>query len=200
MVIENHKEEIPLAHYQALFRQADPDEIIARLPFVRRQGSALTVRLLGKACRIENGAVTGESGEIPPKQVQTFLLRFLLEGKNEPFPGEWKTFRELPWGTVYLAPYTGRILRRAAFAFGNRLEEFRAAAERLGGLPIETGDAGYQFDLIGDYRLRLLIWEGDEEFPPSAQLLYSANFGPGFAAEDRVVAGELLIDALRQKF
>ena len=200
MVIENHKEEVPLAHYQALFRQADPGEICTRLPFVRRQGSMLLVRLLGKFYRIENGSVTAETGGIPPKQVQTFLLRFLLEGKNEPFPGEWKTFRELPWGTVYLAPYTGRILRRAAFAFGTRLDDFRAAAEKLGGLPLEKGDAGYQFDLIGDYRLRLLVWEGDEEFPPNAQLLYSANFGPGFAAEDRVVAGELLIGALRNYF
>ena len=43
----------------------------------------------------------------------------------------------------------------------------------------------------------MLLWEGDDEFPPNAQLLYSANFADGFAAEDRVVAGDLLIGALK---
>ena len=200
MEIENHKEEVPLAHYQTLLRRADPAEIAARLPFVRQDGAVLRLKLLGSGYRIENAEVTEETGAIPPKQVQTFLLRLLLEGKNEPFRGEWKTFRELPWGTVYLAPYTGRVLKRAAFSFGTRLEDFRAAAQALGGLPLEKSDAGYQFDLLGPYRLRLLLWEGDEEFPPSAQMLYSDNFGPGFAAEDRVVAGEVLIGALKKYF
>ena len=35
------------------------------------------------------------------------------------------------------------------------------------------------------------FWEGDEEFPPSAQILYSDNFQFGFHAEDMVVAGDL---------
>ena len=53
------------------------------------------------------------------------------------------------------------------------------------------------FDFLDNYRLRLIVWEGDEEFPPNAQLLYSANFADGFAAEDRVVAGDLLISSLK---
>ena len=30
MQIENHKEEVPFAHYEELFRKADPAEIAAR--------------------------------------------------------------------------------------------------------------------------------------------------------------------------
>ena len=69
---------------------------------------------------------------------------------------------------------------------------FRAACTAMGGLPLQAGDAGFEFTLLGNYRLRMLLWAGDDEFPPSAQLLYSANFVDGFAAEDRVVAGDLL--------
>ena len=67
----------------------------------------------------------------------------------------------------------------------------------MGGLPLRHGDAAYEFDFLANYRLRLIVWEGDEEFPPNAQLLYSANFAAGFAAEDRVVAGDLLITSLK---
>ena len=75
----------------------------------------------------------------------------------------------------------------------NRIE----AKEALGGLPVPHGDAGYEFNLIGDYRMRILVWEGDDEFPPNAQVLYSDNFAAGFAAEDRVVAGDILISTVK---
>ena len=51
--------------------------------------------------------------------------------------------------------------------------------------------------LIGDFEMQILMWEGDEEFPPSAQVLYSDNFAEGFAAEDRVVAGDILITTIK---
>jgi hypothetical protein len=45
--------------------------------------------------------------------------------------------------------------------------------------------------------MRILVWEGDDEFPPNAQVLYSDNFAEGFAAEDRVVAGDILITHIK---
>ena len=54
----------------------------------------------------------------------------------------------------------------------------------MGAEPVKHGDAGYRFHLIGDYQMQILIWQGDEEFPPNAQVLYSDNFAEGFAAED----------------
>ena len=43
----------------------------------------------------------------------------------------------------------------------------------------------------------LQFWEGDDEFPPNAQILYSDNFAEGFAAEDRVGVGDILITAIK---
>ena len=45
--------------------------------------------------------------------------------------------------------------------------------------------------------MQILVWEGDDEFPPNAQILYSDNFADGFAAEDRVVAGDILIATIK---
>ena len=89
------------------------------------------------------------------------------------------------------------MLTRAAFTFGTRVAAFRAAAEKMGAEPVKHGDAGYRFDLIGGYQMQILVWEGDEEFSPNAQILYSDNFADGFAAEDRVVAGDILISTIK---
>ena len=198
MQIENHKEEVPFAHYAGQLSSVNPAEAAQRTG-AAFDGAAFTVRLLGTDYRVAypSAEVTARDGSVPPLPLQTFLLRLLLLGKRAAATDEFKTFRELPWGEVYIKPFTGRVLTRAAFSLGTCIAAFRAAAERLGGIALKHGDAGYEFTLFDNYRLRLLVWEGDDEFPPNAQLLYTANFADGFAAEDRVVAGDLLISALK---
>ena len=200
MEIENHKEEVPFAHYEEQFRALDPQAVRQRLSEVGWDGSEFTVTLLGRQFAIAHPdyAIRAlDNGPVPPLPTQTFLLRYLLESRDVAWMGQWKTFREMPWGEMYIKPYTGRVLTRAAFTFGTRVAAFKAAAEKMGALPLKNGDAGYQFDLIGGYRMRLLVWEGDDEFPPNAQVLYSYNFAEGFAAEDRVVAGDILISTVK---
>ena len=200
MIVENHKEEVPFAHYEELFHKADPAEITGRLPDVQWDGKEFTVKLLGKRYAISHPAYAIralDEDKLPALPTQTFLLRYLLECKEVAWSGEWKTFREMPWGELYIKPYTGRVLTRAAYTFSFKLDAFRKAAEKMGATAVKHGDAGFLFDLIGGYQMQIMIWAGDEEFPPNAQVLYSDNFAEGFAAEDRVVAGDILITAIK---
>lgn len=202
MSIPNQKEAVPFAFYAERFRDVSPAAVTARLGSVRWDGSEFYVNLLGRTYAISHPdyairAVDGNS--IPSLTVQTFLLRCLLECRDVDGTGTWKTFRELPWGETYAAAFAGRALARAAFSFGNRLDAFRAACENMGAQPIPHSDAGYQFALLGSYQMRLLVWEGDEEFPPNAQILFSDNFAAGFTAEDRAVAGDILISVIKNR-
>ena len=200
MQIENHKEEVPFAHYEELFRKADPAEITARLSHVRWDGKEFFLTLLGREYAVSHPEAVVrpvDGGKVPPLPTQTFLLRILLESKEVAWKGEWKTFREMPWGEMYIKPYTGRVLTRAAYTFSFKLDAFRAACEKMGAEAVNHGDAGYRFTLVGGYQMQILIWQGDEEFPPNAQVLYSDNFAEGFAAEDRVVAGDILISTIK---
>ena len=187
MEIENHKDEVPFSYYEGLFRALQPEDVALRLPNINWDGKEYTLTLLGKTYAIawpEYGIREVSGGAAPTLQVQTFLLRYLLESKDVAWGSGWKTFREMPWGEMYIKPYTGRVLTRAAFTFGTRLAAF---------------NAGYQFELISGYAMQIMVWEGDDEFPPNAQVLYSDNFETGFAAEDRVVAGDILISAIKSQ-
>ena len=199
MQIENHKEEVPFAHYEQLFRSLDPQAAADRTG-AKWDGKEFYVNLLGREFAISHpdyALRALDGGALPPLPTQTFLLRYLLESKDVAWKGDWKTFREMPWGEMYIQPYTGRVLTRAAYTFGFRLAAFRAAAAKMGALPVKHGDAGFEFSLIGNFKMRFLVWEGDDEFPPSTQVLYSDNFAEGFAAEDRVVAGDILITTIK---
>lgn len=199
MQVENHKEEVPFSYYEEFFRNMEPEAAVSRLG-VKWSGKEFYVNLMGRAYAIawpEYGIRAMDFGKLPPLSTQTFLLRYLLECRNVTWQGQWKTFREMPWGELYIKPYTGRVLTRAAFTFGTRVQKFREACEKMGAVPVKHGDAGYQFELVGNYLVQILVWEGDDEFPPNAQVLYSDNFAEGFAPEDRVVAGDILISAIK---
>ena len=194
MQVENHKEEVPFEYYAELFSKADAQEMAERTG-TNFDGEKFYVNLLGVEYAISYPAAAFTPGAALP--VQTFILRWLLEGKKVSWQGNWKTFREMPWGELYIKPYTGRVLTRAAFTFGFKLEKFRAACEKMGAVAVKHGDAGYQLQLLPGFWMQIMVWEGDDEFPPNAQVLYTDNFEDGFAPEDRVVAGDILITAIK---
>ena len=195
MQIENNKEQVPFEYYEGLFKNIDPTEVTARLQDVAWDGKAFTVKLLNTAYTISWPEYSIAPTTVLP--VQTFLLRRLLEGSTKAWLGTWKTFREMPWGEMYNTPYTGRVLTRAAFTFGFKLAKFAAACEKMGGRKLTHGDEGYEFDFFGPFKMQILMWAGDDEFPPNAQVLYTENFADCFAAEDRVVAGDILITHIK---
>ena len=200
MQIENHKEEVPFEHYKEQFLTVSPEDVVNRLSDVTWDGKEFTVRLMGREYRIAHPVFAlqpVDGGAVPPLPVQTFLMRYLMLSRDVAWGGQWKTFREMPSGELYIKPYTGRVLTRAAYSFGTRVEAFRAACEKMGAVPLKHGDAGFQFDFIGGYQIQILVWAGDDEFPPNAQVIYTDNFAEGFAPEDRVVAGDILISTIK---
>ncbi len=200
MQVENHKEEVPFSYYEGLFRELDPADVASRLTSVRWDGNEFYVNLMGVEYAISHPAYAiraTDDSKLPGLPTQTFLLRYLLGGKDIMSTGKWLTFREMPWGELYIKPYTGRVLTRSAFTFGTRVEAFSRACEQMGAQKVGHGDAGYRFTLVPGYEMEILVWAGDEEFPPNAQILYSDNFSEGFAPEDRVVAGDILITAIK---
>ena len=200
MQIENNKEEVPFSYYEGLFKDLELASVQERLSAVKWENGEFYINLLGREFAIahpEYAIRALDGGKIPPLSTQTFMLRYLLECKDVSWGGQWKTFREMPWGEMYITPYTGRVLTRAAFTFGTRVAAFKAACEKMGAMPLPHGDAGYQFELVSGYSIQILVWAGDEEFPPNAQVIYSDNFADGFAAEDRVVAGDILISTIK---
>ena len=58
--------------------------------------------------------------------------------------------------------------------------------------------AGYRLEFMKGLYVDILLWAGDDEFPPSAQILFNDNFVPAFTAEDIAVVGEALIARIKE--
>jgi hypothetical protein len=129
------------------------------------------------------------------------ILRYLCEGKYSEAAGKRLSYREIPWGEVYYRNFEGRCIKRLAFTFGDDIAAFRRTIEGIEGLcvePLPQGDAGYRFEFMTGLYMSLLLWAGDDEFPPSAQILFDDNFTAAFTAEDIAVVGEVVIARLKK--
>ena len=136
-------------------------------------------------------------------QMQVITILALTAGVYTPQTGNFKAYRELPWGEVYDANFNGRCIKRFAYGFGFKPDSFIKAAEQLGGIKLDSksssmGDIAYDFPFLGGITARFILWKPDEEFPPSAQILYSDNSATMYNAEDLAAIGDIIISTLKE--
>ena len=200
--IPNNRTGIPLAHYRERFAAADPAELSAKsgLPYedgafrfaflsrpVELRWPEMTVRY------IDDGAMAGDA-------VTILLSRLALEGAIVPGGGKMLAYTEMPWGTVYEAQFRGRCISRMAFTYGAQMQKFIDCCTALGGTAVKGGDAAFDLPFLPGLTVRLLLWEGAEEFPPSAQILFSDNFPAAFTAEDMAVVGDVILNGMKGRW
>jgi hypothetical protein len=204
-VVENNKEMVPFEHYVGLFEKLDPVEAAQRCGVkYDAEKQQFTVRLLYTDYVVSwpKFAIASETEDgfaLKNLPAQMLIIRFLLEGCASKGSGSFLTYREMPWGEVYLKPFTGRCITRAAFTFGTRLAAFEKAMEKMPAIKLSSGDASYQMEIMPGYEVRLIVWEGDDEFPPNTQILFSDNFPKAFSAEDRTVVGDIFISDIKRR-
>ncbi|MCD8054537.1 MAG: DUF3786 domain-containing protein [Lachnospiraceae bacterium] len=203
--IKNNKEEVPWEHYLEQFRDIDPVAAAARcrIPY-DEAAEEFTVVLLGVTYQVhfpDFTVRTEETGFAALRELMSakiLVIRYLIEGTYFPAGGKYLTFRESPWGEVYHVQFSGRCLSRLAFGFGYKLPVFAEAMRALGGERVSTGDEGYRFELMPGFTLQFILWGADDEFQPSAQILFSDNIPLSFSAEDLVVMAEIAITTLKK--
>ena len=203
---KDSKERLPLEHYLSQYHESDPKEIAARLGIsYDEEQKYFTLKFLGTVYQISwpDFQVSHEADDMGfyPLETMTYArtltIRFLLNGAEASGTGKFKTYREMPWGEVYLRQFDGRCIKRLAFSYGNRIKDFQAIMEHMHCVPVKHGDIAYQLEIFPDYLVQMILWEGDDEFPPSSQILFSDNFPISFQAEDMAVMGDVIIGSLK---
>ena len=203
---KDSKERLPWEHYLSQYQESDPKEIAARLGIsYDEEQKYFTLKFLGTVYQISwpDFQVSHEADDMGfyPLETMTYArtltIRFLLNGAEASGSGKFKTYREMPWGEVYLRQFDGRCIKRLAFSYGNRIKDFQAIMEHKHCVPVKHGDIAYKLEIFPDYLVQMILWEGDDEFPPSSQILFSDNFPISFQAEDMAVMGDVIIGSLK---
>ena len=121
---KDSKERMPWEHYLELYAKADPKEIASRLSIpYDEEAKEFTLTFLGSEYKItypdfQVKHVADEKKCYPLEDMiyaKILTIRFLLNGSASVGTGRFKTYREMPWGEVYLRQFDGRCIKRLAF-------------------------------------------------------------------------------------
>ena len=206
---EKHNLEMqPYHHYLREYQNMDPRDISRHLEIPIDENTGLfQVKFMERNYTVSHPDLEIHClGEEDEKAVlcndihaRILLLRYFTEGDRMEGTGNLLSYRDLPWGEVYYRQFYGRCIKRLARMFGNRLDTFQAIMEGLKGKKREYGDIAYEFQFLDKLKLCFILWAGDEEFTPSAQILFSDNFPLAYAAEDAAYIGDVVLDYMKKK-
>jgi hypothetical protein len=132
---------------------------------------------------------------------QALILRYLCEGRYTPSAGKFLSYREVPWGETYFSNFEGRCIKRLARIGGGNPAGFNAFFANNSGLhaaPVERAP-GWRFEFMTNLYFSFIVWQGDDEFPTQAQILFDDNIPSAFTAEDLAVAADIALSRIKKK-
>jgi hypothetical protein len=119
-----------------------------------------------------------------PIQEQVLILHYMKGKGIDGSGGSWIAYREIPGASFYFSSFVKRAIDPLKKVFGNNIETLKRVSILLGGASIKEGDAGFEFLLFPKVPLRLILWAGDEEFPPEANILFLPSVAGFLSPED----------------
>lgn len=129
------------------------------------------------------------SAEVPFFDAMFIYHLFWFSKKNPVAAREYIPFKDIPSTGVFDAAFQ-RSVKPLAQRFNGRIDAFCKACESLGAEKIPYGDAGYAIPLWKDLYLQIIIWDGDDEFPASVNVLFDKNIADFTHPETVVTMGD----------
>jgi hypothetical protein len=118
-----------------------------------------------------------------PLQEQVLILHYLQRCQPR-LKGQWIAYREIPGAGFYFSAFVKRAVDPLKKAFGQNVAGLKKAAAKLGATPMDTGNAAYRLELLPYAPIQIVVWEGDDEFPAEANILFDASVGDYLPPED----------------
>ena len=195
---------VPFEYIQNIFAKTEAMDIskISTIPYDEEK-NYFEVKMMGRNYIVKHpvGEIydlqTGE--EITAYTIKTLILRYLVNSKAVPAFDKDITFKEIPGGLVYYSNFYNRTILKLARIFGNDTKRLEECVPYVEGKMTKQGDASCKFEFMNNVYITFVLWEGDDELPASANILFDRNIEYYFNAEDLAVVGDVAIELLKNK-
>jgi len=128
------------------------------------------------------------TGRELPVQQQILLIHYLQgawSSRGSRITGEWIAFQDLPDGRFYLDAFQRRAKVPLVQVFGEKPERLiEVAGAAYGARPAGQGDYSVVVSALPLVPLALILWKGDDEFPPEGNILFDRSIKDLLSAED----------------
>lgn len=144
------------------------------------------------------GDVYRPGGRDVPLVNKILILHYLNSSKGVPLRNRWISFKELPFGQIYIDPFYNRAIRPLISFFGEKPECMIDAGRALGGREGEIGDVSVVIPAFPLVPVAYVIWKGDDEFPPSGNILFDESAPDHLPTEDYAVLASAIVFEMKR--
>lgn len=184
-----------LEDWRLRFLSMDQEDICRRLPEVRKSDMRLTLWHYGRQFAVDRRegtiSVLSDSRPVALTTRLNIYTLFWFASPSARLSGEWLPFRDLKDGSPFAAAFQRGVLMQLAATFSGREDRLEKAVEALRGRRLTN--AGFLLPAFDCIPVKLMFWDGDDEFPAQANLLFDRSATDFIHIESVVtIATELL--------
>ena len=129
----------------------------------------------------------GKDSPVVHEYLSIFMIHYLLTTVEMVAENEWISEKDIPGGPTFFRGPHAIPTELITKTFQNDIEAFSHCCRALRGEPVEMGDAAFRFQVTERLPVVLLYWQGDDDFPPEARMLFDRSISR-FLALDVVFA------------
>ena len=179
-----------------LLRAGDPDDICRRSG-AKSYGGSISITFFRDEYEIQLPEVVFNPPDLSPGE-KILILHYLTSKGTTSTKGEYVSFKNLPGASFYNPTYRKRGPDRILKLFGRDIEQIVEAAEVLGASRAALGDVSVKFSIFPKIESLIVLFRGDEEFPPEANILFNDDIINYLSLEDVAVLSGFIAGRLNK--
>ena len=126
------------------------------------------------AVDLRQGRIFGDGPDREPlhRYFDLFAVHYLLSAAEVPPAGQWISEKDIPGGPTFFRGPHEIPTHLIASRFDGDIQGFTRLCEQYGGTKLALADTAFSFVITPKIPVAVLLWQGDDEFPTEAKLLY----------------------------
>lgn len=182
----------------------EPEEIAARLAVsYSADNRQFTVTFFAEDYVLDCESETiwrKADGKVPEIMTSIIILNYLSYSEKAQKPaGEWVSLKEMPnGGALFYPAFHKNTIQVLIDSFGKQAQKLVSCATKLNGQPTSMGSAAVIFQAFPEIPLCIVIWEGDEDVPANATVLYDPTTSYLLHIETVIGLGMYVADKLQR--
>jgi hypothetical protein len=133
-----------------------------------------------------------DSDEIVPIRDKILILHYFTHARGTPLTGRLITYKELQEGINYYPTFFKRAIEPIINHFKEEPERLPETAALLGGRKTDYGDIAVSIEGFSRVPLTIVLWRGDNEFPPEGNILFDSTIADYLPTEDITIICEII--------
>lgn len=128
-----------------------------------------------------------DSNDSIPIKDKILILHYLAQAKGSPPTNKLVTIKELPDGRNYAPTFFKRAIKPILDNFQKDPQQLIETAKIFGGDKADYGDFAVTIHPFKMVAITIVLWQGDEEFPPEASMMFDSNIPDYLSTYDIII-------------